>query len=761
MRPRYFSARLAACRAAVLVLGFVPFWAPALAHAGTAAVTGRVTDPDGRAVPQAIVLAIGPLGATAETRTDGDGSYTIPHLPDGRYDLRVLVPGFDAPPTSIAITGPDTRDVPIRLHLSTVREAVVVTASHVAVARSSTPATVTVITADDLRARQIETLGDALRDVPGLVVTRSGGRGALTSLFPRGGSSNYTLVLVDGVRTNAFGGAFDFAHLSIANVERIEIVRGPQSARFGSEAIGAVVHVVTRRGGALKAEGTVEGGSLGTERTALGTSGSRGPWSWGIGFEHLGSDGNPGPTVGGVTVRNDDYHRTQAGGTLGYRGSGSLEAVLAASVGADERGFPGPWGADPIGAFPGVDEVSRGRNDNRRVGLQLSHAWSGLLRQRVEASYADLSGDFTSPFGPSSSGTRRVEIAVQEDLAVSPRAAISIGGALTREQGRSTYVTGGAGTPIPIRRRNVGLFAETRVMPAARWNVTAGVRLELIARDGVEPAPSAFAPRPAMPAQTVTSLNPKVGVSYRAWTGADGRALTRLRASAGTGIRPPDVFEIAFTDNAALRPERSRSVEVGVEQQLADGALTLDAAAFVNRYDDLIVAVGRALGAASRYRTDNISNARARGLELTARARLPFGFSTSGTYTRLATAVLSVDGIAGTAPPPFAVGDPLIRRPRHHAGLEVRYAARRASAYLALTTRGRVLDLEPNFGSFGGLFFTPGYTVVGVGGAVPIRKGLEIFARVDNATDRRYEETLGYPALGRTGLVGVRVAAGR
>src|SRR5207244_11569433 len=88
---------------------------------------------------------------------------------------------------------------------------------------------------------RFEAVADARRLVPGLAVTRSGGRGALTALFPRGGASNYTLVLVDGIRANSFGGEYDFAHLSVADVDQIEIVRGPQSALFGSDAIGAVV----------------------------------------------------------------------------------------------------------------------------------------------------------------------------------------------------------------------------------------------------------------------------------------------------------------------------------------------------------------------------------------------------------------------------------------------------------------------------------------------------------------------------------------
>ena len=215
-----------------------------------ATLTGRVTDPDGRAVPNARVIVSGPLGPVAETRSGPSGDYQLSDLPDGRYDVRVLAPGFSAPATAIDLAGDERRAVGVQLALSAVEEAIVVSASQIAVARSEAPASVTVITAADLAARQVETVADALRDVPGLAVTRSGGRGALTSIFPRGGSSNYTLVLVDGVRTNTFGGAFDFAHLSVANVDRIEIVRGPQSALYGSEAIGAVVQVFTKQGGA-------------------------------------------------------------------------------------------------------------------------------------------------------------------------------------------------------------------------------------------------------------------------------------------------------------------------------------------------------------------------------------------------------------------------------------------------------------------------------------------------------------------------------
>ncbi|MBM3773507.1 MAG: TonB-dependent receptor [Acidimicrobiia bacterium] len=726
--------------------------------AAAATLSGRAIDPDGRAIPNARVVVSGPLGAIADTRTSSTGDFELVNLPDGDYDVRILADGFHAPPTSVTLAGQERHAVSVQLHLSAVEETIVVSATHVPVARSEAPASVTVITASDLQARQVETVADALRDVPGLTVTRSGGRGSLTALFPRGGSSNYTLVLVDGVRTNAFGGAFDFAHVPVANVDRIEIVRGPQSALYGSEAIGAVVQIITRRGGAPSLAGQIEAGSLRTARATLAASGSRGRLSWGAGAERYSSDGNNGRTVDGVTVTNDDYRRTSASGTLAYRTDGGLDAGLAASIGTDERGFPGPWGADPIGAFTGVDSVSRGQNDNRRIGLHVASAWSRTLRQRVEVTYADLAGEFISPFGPSSSGTKRFDARVQEDVAVGRMIAMSAGTEFILEQGRSTYVTGPDGTLTPIDRRALGLFAEVRLNPSRRWQLTGGLRLEQLMRNALAPSPLALPPRPAFDAQTVRSLNPKVAATWLV-SRPSATASTRLRASAGTGIRPPDVFEIGFTDNPNLQPERSRSFEVGVEQRFGDGTM-LDGAWFVNRYDDLIVAIGRALGNASRWRTDNISNARARGLELSSRTRLRDGLEASVTYTWLSTAILSTDGLSGVAPAPFAVGDPLIRRPRHQAGFDLRYSARHVSVFAALNARSRMLDLEPNYGSFGGLFFAPGYAVVDLGAATRLGRGLELFGRVNNVANRRYEETLGYPALGRTVMVGVRVAAG-
>ncbi len=307
----------------------------------------------------------------------------------------------------------------------------------------------------------------------------------------------------------------------------------------------------------------------------------------------------------------------------------------------------------------------------------------------------------------------------------------------------------------------MGLFVEARYQPTTPLTLTAGVRAERIQRDTLASNPDPYAPRPAFGVDVRQSVNPRVSAAFLFGSGRTAAVgWTRAHAAAGTGIRPPDAFEIAFTDNPGLKPERSRSVEAGVDQALVRERLVVGATAFYNRYDDLIVAVGTALKDASQYMTDNISNARSKGVELSAALRTGHGLSARLSYTFLDTAVLAVDGL-GSAPPPFAVGQPLLRRPRHAASLDLVYTRSAVTAFARVGARSRALDVEPTNGTFGGLFYNPGFTVVDAGASWRLASGVEIFGRVGNLFDRHYEETYGFPALGRNATIGVRLAAGR
>lgn len=738
-------------RFSVSLLSLVLFFS---STANAATITGRVVDPDGRPVPGAAVLVIAPGQPLRTTTTDGRGEFGIDADDGRRIEIRIALAGFRSESRIIDPAGPHGLGE-IRLSVGAITEGVVVSAAQVEIPLSEASSSVTVITAAELEARQVRSVADALRSVPGLTVASTGGLGAVTAVFPRGGESNFTLVMVDDVPVNAFGGEYDFANLSTENVERIEIVRGPQSALFGSNAIGAVVRVVTRRGGTPTVSGTFEAGGHDTFRTAGASAGTVGRFDWGVSAERITSEGLNGQTSPhGLTIDNDDYARTSGAVVGGWRiGAAHVRGQFRHDD--DERGTPGPFGSNPIGAYTGIDTISRGDNRQTTAGISASVPLTPRVRSVFQGGYHRLASDFASPFGDSESGSRRVNGRAQIDVTLSSNLDVTAGLEAQAERATSTFITDPSFSPVPVERRLAGYFTELRWNHDRRLLVTGGVRLDDIDRE----------PLPGGPDEDdrVVAVNPRLAVSWLARPEAGNS--TRLRASAATGIRPPGAFDIAFTNNPSLRPERSVSGEAGVEQAFAGGRAHVDAAVFYNRYDDLIVAVGSFSGS-SRYTTDNISNARARGLELgvTAGHRIaagrPVDLQARVSYTFVDSDVLAIDQ-DDQAPPPFTVGEPLLRRPRHQFSAELVARSGMITAFLSGRARGRALDVEPSLGTFGGLFYADGFTVWNTGLSFRVRRVGELFGRVENLFDSSYEEAFGFPALGRRATIGLRVAAGR
>lgn len=757
--PRGLSGRIPALlvRPFVLALALV---AAAAAPARAQAVAGRVVDPDQRPVAAARVLVLHDAAVVASTLSRADGRFGPIDLPAGTYAVTVAATGLRAAPRDVTVDA-STVDLDVVLAVSAVAETVVVSAAQVDAPLTRVTDSVTVIDRDALDARQTETVADALRLVPGFAVVGSGGRGAITSVFPRGGESDYTLFLADGIPLNSFGGAFDAAHLPTAGLERVEVVRGPQSALHGSGAVGGVVQLVTRHGGPTSGRALVEGGGGRTIRTAASGAGALALLTWSGAFEHQSTEGDRReyPQFGG-RIANDDYERWDVSGALGWQDGPARRVRVDVRHGRNDRGFPGPYGSDPDGLYGGIDEVSRG--DNRTTGVTVSASLGSVLtmRHHARATFFTTEGSFVSPFGDSESDTRRVTARYQADFERGP-AGLSAGVELLDERGGSTFVTGEQFQPVPVERSNTGLFVESRWGRGARASLTAGVRVERIARRPLEADPGVFNDRPAFDEDVVWSANPKVSATWFLVppdaAGAGG--WTKLRFGAGTGIKAPTAFEIAFTDNPGLRPERSRSLDAGVEQALAGATVLLDATWFANRYDDLIVTVGSRLAGASRYRSDNIANARAAGLELGATWHAPAGLRVRGAMTFLDTEVLAVDHLPGLAQAPFEVGDRLLRRAPRQGSIEVHWSSRAGSFFALVNGRSEMLDLEPNFAS--ALYGNPGHVAVAVGGAVPLTAALEVFGRVTNLLDETYEDVFGFPSPGRLAFVGIRIAAGR
>ncbi|MFI5178042.1 MAG: TonB-dependent receptor domain-containing protein [Vicinamibacterales bacterium] len=735
------------------------FGAPASAFADT--VSGRVLDPDGRAVANADVLIVSGARVVAADKTTRDGKFGPIAVTPGDYRVLVGAGGFKADPRAITVRADSALSIDITLALAAVAESVVVSAARVETPLSRVTDSVTVVDRAALEARQAETVGDALRQVPGMGVVTSGGRGAITSLFPRGGESDYTLVLVDGIEQNAFGGGFDAAHLTTADIDRVEIVRGPQSALFGDGAIGGIVQVVTQLAGPLRAQGLFEGGGFNTWHTALSASGSDRAWAWGSSIEWLRSDGNTSdvPRLG-TTVSNDDYENVNGQASVKWSDRPGRSVRVDVRGGRNERGFPGPYGSDPEHLYGGIDTVSRGTNTLAEVGAAADLGGGGRVQHHAQFTGAALKEHSVSPFGPFDDATHRVTGRYQLDINA-PNVGWSAGAELLHERANNTFITGETFEPVPISRSDLGLFLEARPALGDRVFLTAGVRVERIERNALEANPSASGPRPAFGDDVVWSTNPKVSAAWLIHTpsSSSGLGTTKIRGGAGTGIKPPTAFDIAFTDNPGLKPERSRSFDLGLEQAFVNSTVVADATYFFNRYDDLIVSVGSSLSGASRYRTDNIANASARGLETGLSWRSPAGVAVRLAWTFLHTEVLGVDHLPTLAPTPFTVGDPLIRRPGSQGSVELTWAGARAAAFAFVNGRGAMNDIEPNYAST--VYTNPGYAVVTLGGSFRVTRGLEITGRILNAFDKTYEEAFGFPALGRTAMVGIRVAGSR
>jgi outer membrane cobalamin receptor len=739
-----------------------PFFVISLS-AQAAALTGHVVDPDGRSVADAQIFVSGATAAPLRARADADGKFTLANLEPGRYTVVVTAPGLVSDTQSVDLTTtPATLD--IALHLSALNETLVVSAAQIDQPLSRTPDSVTVIPGREIESKQQFTLSSALRSVPGLTLQQNGGPGTVTSLFSRGGESDYTLVMVDGVRQNSFGGGLDLSQVPLQDVERIEVLRGSQSALYGSDAIGGVIQIITRSGGTPSAQAQVEAGSRDMRRAAAATTGEVNGVRWQAGANYFEDAGFTGEAANGETVSNDDAQETQASGSAGWRHAGFGSDLHASVQYVDsDRGSPGAFGSDPASRFGGVDRVSRGTT--RRVGgaARWVQPWFGAasrVRQRVEVDAADYDLTFKSQFGTSEGNTHRAHARVQTDVAASESIGFSGGLEWLGEEGGSTFITAGASGALPVERAVLGLFGEGRWNATDRATIIAGIRGERITRDALPGDPLAFTPRPDFPEETLTSVNPRIAGSFLVGGSPSGSQWSRVRGSYGTGIRPPDAFEIAFTDNSGLKPERSKSGEFGLTQTFARGAVQIDGTAFFNAYRDLIISVGRTFAGSSRYRTDNISNARARGGEFSAAWRINSGVDIRGNYTFLDSEILAVNG-SSIAQTPYEIGDPLLRRPRHSGSIDASWSRAQVSAFTQIQIRGEALDAEPAFGPTGGLYMNPGYTVVNLGGSWRPLKAVEVFARALNLFDRDYEEVLGYPAPGRTAYVGARFAVGR
>ena len=618
---------------------------------------------------------------------------------------------------------------------------VVVTATRVAV--PAVTASVTVLQGDALRARGVEYVLDALREVPGAAVVQTGSFGGLTSLYLRGGNSNFVRVLIDGVPVNDPGGAFDFANLTTENVDRIEIVRGPASVLYGSDAVTGVVQIFTRRGGGeSRATASVRGGTYGTSTIDAALLGGAGPATYSVDLAQVTTDG--------IYAFNNQYRHTQLSGLIDLEPDDRrTEARLSLHYSDDNYHVP------TNGTGQVVDRNAFQFAEKATLGLELGRFFSPRVEGRlVLASNATDGGFDNQQDGPSDtlgfyadqsvnairrrSAEGRVNFYLPQSVVVTTGAQIEQEKERSFDESQSQF--GPSSGSFDVRRANRAAYVQALRGAVRGLAVNLGVRLD----DN-----DAFG----------TFVTSRGGVAYRLASG------TGVHAAFGTGFREPTFFENYahgfVTGNPNLHPERSRSWEAGIEQQLG-GRLSLSATYFNQRFRDLIDYTASPPGpSAPNY--FNVTAADADGVEVATHAATPIGVSVGVSYTYLRTRVTN-PGFDTSETALFAWGERLLRRPTHSASLRIGYSvAGRGSVNAAASYVGDRDDLDFAAGKRVSL---PSYTIIDLAAEYDLvaldrgRRALALSARLNNALDEQYAAVVGFRSPGRSLLIGVRVGYG-
>jgi vitamin B12 transporter len=703
-------------------------------------VTGVVVDSSGRPVPRALVQVLTRDGAPAASIfTEADGTFRVAAAPDG-CRLQASLTGFQ--PAS----GDCRTDTPVKLTLGVapLAEHVVVSATRTEAPSGQVAASVTVFDGAEIERKQEPPLADLLRGATGTTVVRAGAPGTVTSLFVRGGESNYTKVLLDGIPLNEPGGAFNLSNVTTENLERVEFVRGANSTLYGSDAMTGVIQMLTRRGERARPDVRIrfEGGTFSTARGSAGVSGKAGRFDYSVDAAGFSTDN------GAVNNRFRNATLSGSGGATLGRGAtlrfvGRMERGKTGTPGQIAFGRPdrdafykrhdGVWGV----AF---DQNSGAFHQRAAYGLAISHQASTNLV--LDPPYTPAFEGRTAPFQfsdfayDSRTDLRRHHASYQMDRSISTSGAgTHVATALLDWDGERARLSDAlAGTMVPASRDNVGVTLQHQAL-WSRAFVTAGVRFEHNASFG-------------------NATVPRISAAWYARAGGDLVGTTRISASAGRGIKEPTILQSFspnpfFLGNPDLQPERvNRALEVGLEQRFAKDRVRVAAAWFDNEYRNIIAT--RSVGP-SRSQYFNIGLTGARGAELSADVGLVSGFRAKTGYTFTDSEILESTSTSAV----FKAGNWAFRRPRHSGFLNLAWNGARASIDLSGTFSGLRVDSDFSFLDLP-IEINDGFAQWDLRGSARLTRVFSLTAAIDNLTDSDRMEPLGYPLLGRAIRFGLR-----
>nr|WP_089220502.1 TonB-dependent receptor [Sphingomonas laterariae] len=565
---------------------------------------------------------------------------------------------------------------------------------------------------------------------PGLSMSRNGGYGTTTSLRIRGAETDQTVVVIDGVKLNdpsSTGGGFNFANLLVSDASRIEVLRGPQSILWGSQAIGGVVNVVTAAPQKdLEASFDIEAGSRETVNARAGLGGKTGPLAWRIGGNIFTTEGISAiAALPGQTAERDGYTNRNL--------AGRAELEIAEGVSLDARGYYSRGRVEIDGFSGDTPEYSLNREFVGYAGLNVD-LFDGRLRNRFAYGYTDTDRDSFNPTRArpqtfdAAGKNKRLEY--QGSFAITDKWNALFGVENERSNFRSVSPAGSLSVPVPDPIRGkaeiTGVYGQLSGELLTGLTVSGGIRHD----------------------DHKTYGGKTLFAGGAAWALPTG---TVLRASYSEGFKAPSLYQLySEYGNTGLAPERAHGWEAGVEQRLFDDALTLAATWFERKTKDQIdfnscdfpVSTDPLCvtpGGDPRFGYYiNVARTDAKGLEATASLKLGEGLLVDGNYSWIKAENSDT-------------GQWLPRRPRHTANASISY-----DWAFGLTTGAAIRWAGKSYDNVSNSIRLDDYTLVDLRAELPIEGGTRLFARVENLFDEDYRTVNRYGTLGRSFYLGLR-----
>ncbi len=768
----------------------------------------QVVDTLGARVAGASVSLTRDGSRVAESKSNAEGTFTFSNLSAGRYQVTATAPGFQPRTSDAVYAGPGARPiVEVALEVGALQQDVVVTAEAGQVLQSQTGAPVTVIDNALLEAINKPDVLEALRLVPGAQIVQVGQRGGGTSLFLRGGNSNFTKVLVDGMPANDIGGGFDFSHLDTAGVDRIEVLRQTNSVRYGSDALTGVVNIATRRGTARvpQFEYGIDGGNLRTLRNSISLGGAVRRYDYFSQYSYFTTD-NETP--------NSGYNRST------YAGRFSVAVGGGTNVSGTLRWLDGKFGSANAFSLYQIADDSTSESDQLYATItadsQHNDRWQSTVRfgsagQTLHFINPTPTGTPSDPFGFGANYLgNTVTLADANGATVTGRAILDFGGTYpstfdsrtTRRalSGETTYqvrpelaISGGArwereqgfedpdGDPT-VTRNNGGAFLEARASLTNRTYVSGGIGVEHNEVFGNEAVPRFSA------------------AVYLRQPSAAPLGETKVSFNVGKGIKAPNVgqqqsalFELVQGTPMALSvspigPENSRGWDIALEQGFGGGQYRARVGYYNNEFENLIEFLSRTALVRAGVPADvaattafgayiNSQSFAAQGIELSADAVIRRVVRFGASYTYLDAEVTQAFSASAATNPAFPgvqigafsplVGNRPFRRPANSGTLFVSYANGPAAVALSAYFAGRRDDstfLTDEF--FGNSLLLPNqdldpaYQKVDLSVSYRVLPQAKVFTSIENLFNKEYEAAFGFPSLPFAIRAGVTVTFG-